>query len=184
MVRPAAHTDAPTSASGDSDGDSPHRALIDQTARFAQTFLRWLDAPGSLTYPRLRILERLHCQGPAMMSELANEAGLTRRNLTTMADALEHEGLIRRVAHPDDRRATLLQLTDAGWEAANQSLTERFAEIAALFDTLTVSERERFGEILAKLSGAMAASPCAAHVAADDAPGSSGQASSAANASR
>lgn len=177
MVSPATES----SLSAHLDADAPHRALIDQTARFAQTFLRWLDAPGSLTYPRLQILERLHCQGPAMMSELADEAGLTRRNLTTLADALEHDGLIRRLAHPDDRRATLLELTDAGWQAAEQSLNHRFAEIAALFDSLSGAQREQFSEILTALSGAMAASPCAAALAPQ---GDAGQASSAANASR
>jgi DNA-binding MarR family transcriptional regulator len=180
MVRSA----APIPVGVHLNSESPHRALIDQTARFAQTFLRWLDAPGSLTYPRLRILERLHCEGPAMMSELADDAGLTRRNLTTLADALEHDGLIRRTAHPDDRRATLLELTDTGWQAAEQSLANRFAEIAALFDQLSATQRKQFGDILAKLTAAMAASPCSAHVATDDAAASSRQASSAANASR
>lgn len=180
MVRSEAPNDAPSSVSAHLDADSPHRALIDRTARFAQTFLRWLDAPGSLTYPRLQILERLHCQGPAMMSELADQAGLTRRNLTTLADGLEHDGLIRRVAHPDDRRATLLELTDAGWQAAEQSLTHRFAEIAALFDALSATQREQLSDILATLTGAMAASPCAAHLA----DAGTDQASSAANASR
>lgn len=147
-------------ALGSVDLDAADRELIDQTARFAQTFLRWLDGPGSLTYSRLRILERLHCQGPAMMSELADEAGLTRRNLTSLADALESDGLIRRVAHPDDRRATLLELTQPGWEAAEQSLTSRFGEIAGLFESLTPTQRKQFRQILGALTDAMSASPC------------------------
>lgn len=138
-----------------------HRDLIDQAARFSHDFMRWVDGSGVLTYPRLRVLELLHCKGPAIMRDLATQTGLTPRNLTTLADALEHEGLVRRTSHPDDRRATLLELTDAGGHAAEESLAPRLAEISALFDHLSASQRDQLTEILTTLTATMAASPCA-----------------------
>src|SRR6188474_338647 len=101
-----------------------HRDLVEMSARFSQAFLRWLDdSPGGgLTYPRLRILETLHCQGPAKMRSLADDIGLSPRNLTALADSLETEGLVRRTPHPTDRRVTLLELTDDGMAAAGESL--------------------------------------------------------------
>ena len=106
-----------------------NRELIELSVRFSRSFLRWLDgAAGQLPYPRLRVLEVLHCQGPAMMKTLAEDVGLSARNLTTIADCLEHEGLIRRVPHPTDRRATLLELTSAGVSAAESSLAPRLAD--------------------------------------------------------
>ena len=87
-------------------------------------FLRWLDAcpEGGFTYPRLRVLEALHCQGPAKMKSLADALGLSARNMTAVADSLESEGLLRRVAHPTDRRATLLG-ADRRWPGRGRQVT-------------------------------------------------------------
>lgn len=135
----------------------PHRELLEMTARFAHGFLKWVDASpaGGLTYPRLRVLEALHCQGPAKMKSMADALGLTARNMTAVADSLESEGLLRRVAHPSDRRATLLELTDQGVAAADESLGPRLAEISRLFDELSPSARNELRATLATLVGAM-----------------------------
>ena len=137
--------------------DIPHRELLELSARFSQAFLRWLDAgsDGGLTYPRLRLLEVLHCQGPAKMKTLADGLGLSARNLTAVADSLESEGLLRRVAHPTDRRATLLELTDDGLAAADESLAPRLVEISRLFDELSPSARNNLRATLAILVEAM-----------------------------
>jgi len=141
--------------------DATNRALVELSARFAHAFLRWLDASADdgLTYPRLSVLEALHCNGPAKMKTLADRLGLSARNLTTVADALETEGLIRRAAHPNDRRATLLELTPVGKTAADQSLGPRLEIIGRLFDELTTSDRTRFASDLTTLVAAMESGP-------------------------
>lgn len=142
--------------------DFPHRDLIELAARFSHTFLRWLDeAGGGLTYPRLRVLEVLHCQGPAKMKDLADSVGMSARNLTTLADGLEADSLVRRVSHPSDRRATLLELTKSGVAAAECSLAPRLAEISALFDALQPTERDRLRRLLHTLVTAMETGPSA-----------------------
>jgi DNA-binding MarR family transcriptional regulator len=140
--------------------DVPHRELLELSARFAHSFLRWLDAgaAGGLTYPRLRVLEVLHCQGPAKMKTLADGLGLSARNLTAVADSLEGEGLLRRVAHPSDRRATLLELTDEGRAAAGESLVPRLVEISRLFDGLSPTARADLRRTLSALVVAMESS--------------------------
>jgi DNA-binding MarR family transcriptional regulator len=144
-------------ASTDAALDIPHRELLELSARFSQGFLRWLDAgsSGGLTYPRLRLLEVLHCQGPTKMKTLADGLGLSARNLTAVADSLESEGLLRRVAHPTDRRATLLELTGAGVAAADKSLTPRLVEISRLFDELSPTARNSLRITLGTLVAAM-----------------------------
>ena len=143
---------SPTAAS-----DIAARDLVDLSARFAHGFLRWLDGSGSggFTYPRLRVLETLHCKGPAMMRTLAEGLGLSARNITAVADSLETDGLVRRVAHPSDRRATILELTDDGFAAADASLAPRMAEISRLFDELPPPARNEFQQSLAALVAAM-----------------------------
>jgi DNA-binding MarR family transcriptional regulator len=139
------------------DADIPHRELLELSARFSHLFTRWLDAksPGGLSYPRLRLLEVLHCQGPAKMKTLGDALGLSARNMTAVADSLESDGLLRRVAHPSDRRATLLELTDDGQAAADESLVPRLAEISRLFDELSPTARNDLRATLARLVGAM-----------------------------
>ena len=131
--------------------------LVDLSAHFAHAFLRWLDGSGAggFTYPRLRVLETLHCKGPAMMRTLADGLGLSARNLTAVADGLEADGLVRRVAHPTDRRVTILELTDSGFAAADESLAPRMAEISRLFDELTPTARSEFQQSHAALVAAM-----------------------------
>lgn len=121
----------------------PNRYLVEQAVHFSQTFLRWVggSAEGALSYPRLRVMESLHCNGPARMRDLADELGLQARNLTTIADGLEAEDLVRRTAHPTDRRVTLLELTPSGREAVAEALAPRLLEISALFDVLTPAEK-------------------------------------------
>src|SRR5262245_30896828 len=96
----------------------PRRQLVELAAAFSSGYLRWLGATSSdgLNFLRRRVLELLHCQGPQMMRALADELGLTPRNMTALIDALEGERLVRRVAHPTDRRATLIELTPQGYD--------------------------------------------------------------------
>src|SRR5271156_6123630 len=98
---------------------------------FSGGFRRWIGSVGTdgLSYARLRLLEDLHCQGPQKMRALADELGLTPRNITDAVDALEAEGLVRRTAHPTDRRATLVELTDAGVDTAEKELAPRLSVI-------------------------------------------------------
>jgi DNA-binding MarR family transcriptional regulator len=157
MSRDAVTSEIPCQVVRDVVGDIPHRELLELSARFSHSFLKWLDASsaGGLTYPRLRVLEALHCQGSAKMKTLADALGLSARNMTAVADSLEDEGLLRRVAHPSDRRATLLELTAEGVVAADSLLAPRLAEISRLFDELSPTAQNTLRGILATLVQAM-----------------------------
>ena len=124
----------------------PNRALLELSSSFAQEFQRWVGAAGcdGLSYPRMRILEALHCQGPSKLKSLADLVGMSARNLTVLADALEADGLARRVDHPTDRRVTLLELTPKGVAAAEDSLTPRLEHLGQIFDRLSPTERGQF----------------------------------------
>ena len=142
---------------GDTEVSVEHRELVELAARFSNTFRRFIDSgnPDGLTFSRLRVLETLHCQGPAKMKTLADALDLSARNLTTVADSLEAEGLVRRVAHPTDRRATLLELTPSGEAEAGDRLGPRLARISALFDELSPSARASLRHALTTLVQAM-----------------------------
>lgn len=149
----AAEASCPLAAAAAAAGSDEDRELIDLSARFAHAFLRHLggSTKGGFSYPRLRVLEQLHCKGATTMRPLAEDLGLSARNLTAVADSLEAEALVQRVAHPTDRRATILELTDSGRAAAEDALAPRFAEISSLFEPLTDTQRHRFVATLSAL---------------------------------
>ncbi len=132
---------------------SEQARLVAQAASFAEAFVRWMEsnACDGLSYPRLRLLESLHCRGPAIMRDLAEQIGLSARNMTVTIDSLEQEGLVSRRPHPTDRRATLIELTPAGQKAADTVVTPRVEAIATLFEDLTPKSREQFLQATATL---------------------------------
>jgi DNA-binding MarR family transcriptional regulator len=128
-------------------------AAVESAIAFSGAFQRWINCAGAdgLTYGRLRLLGILHCQGPQMMRALADELDLTPRNMTAAIDVLEAEGLVRRKAHPTDRRATLIELTPPGVDAAERALSPRLAAIGELFDELSDTEQHRLAQLLGRL---------------------------------
>jgi DNA-binding MarR family transcriptional regulator len=135
----------------------PNQDLVAEAVRFAKSFQRLLarSPDSSLSYDRARVLETLHCNGPQRMRDIADQVDLPARNLTAVADTLEAEHLVRRTPHPTDRRATLLEVTDAGRSAIESALGPRLLEIDALFDVLSTTEKARLLSGLKRLVDAM-----------------------------
>lgn len=86
--------------------------------RFANTRLPEANLVAGMSLPRAHLLFAIHAarqhEGSTRMIDIALDLGVTARTLTTMADALERQGLIVRVPDPNDRRAIQLELTDLG----------------------------------------------------------------------
>ncbi len=133
------------------------RVLVAQTARFTADFLRWMEGRtcDGLSYQRLRLLQALHCGGPAIMRDLGTQLGVSPRNMTAIVDGLEEAQLVFRRPHPTDRRATLVELSPGGAAEAEQELEPRLDAMAELFAGLTEAEREQFSAILTRLTNAM-----------------------------
>jgi len=80
---------------------------------------------------------------------LAREIGIEGPTLTRHLDGLEAAGLVRRTAHPDDRRATRVELTEAGLE-----LHARLLEVVIAFNRrLTAGLEEPDLDALRELLG-------------------------------
>jgi DNA-binding MarR family transcriptional regulator len=75
-----------------------------------------LEAVG-LSWGRVRAIRRLARQ-PMSMSELAGALTIDPSNATVVVDELEALGLVRRRAHPTDRRAKLVEATRKGKQIA------------------------------------------------------------------
>jgi DNA-binding MarR family transcriptional regulator len=129
--------------------------LADQVHRLTRRLRRAQAerlAPLGLTPAQERAL-RLITRGdePPRMTELADRLGIVPRSLTTVVDALEEAGLVRREIDPRNRRAILLRLTDQG-AAVRDGLREARRRAAEdLFAPLTAEERKTLAGLLARL---------------------------------
>jgi DNA-binding MarR family transcriptional regulator len=123
-------------------------------AQFGKTLgrrmCREMERAGT-TPARARLLGALHCQGSCKMSEVGVRLGVTPRNVTKLVDGLESEGLVARKPHPDDRRVTLLSLTDEGMRVCKESMLANHAAISQLYEQLGPTDRQHLARILRKL---------------------------------
>jgi DNA-binding MarR family transcriptional regulator len=133
--------------------------LAQAIASFTATFDRWarsLVAADAPSYPRLRLLYALHCDGPQRMADLAATLEVTPRSVTALVDGLERESLVKRQPHPTDRRATMIELTDEARQAVARSMEHQVA-IAALFETLSEPDRRSLLRVTGVLDARMRA---------------------------
>jgi DNA-binding MarR family transcriptional regulator len=109
----------------------------------------------AISFPRARVLMVMDDakEGRVRMGELSEALGVTARNITTIVDGLEREGLIARRPDATDRRAILLELTPKGQEhiagvhAMQHMVAERF------FAPLEAEERAELLRLLLKIQG-------------------------------
>lgn len=89
-----------------------------------------------LTVAQAAALFHLRHRGPMVQRELSEALGCSPRHVTSLVDALEETGLVRREAHPEDRRAWLVTLTDRGVELAQAMERDRREAARRLFADL------------------------------------------------
>lgn len=95
---------------------------------------------------------------------IAQRLLVTTASMTTLIDTLEKRGLVRRLAHPDDRRKRLIDITPAARQIVDEFLPSFHArERAVVTDALTPAEQRALLRLLARVQraahGASAAAP-------------------------
>lgn len=86
---------------------------------------------------------RLFNEGPARISDLARQEGVTQPAMTALVNRLEGEGLVSRTPDPADARAALVAVTDAGRALVRARRAERTAILAAQLERLSPADRAR-----------------------------------------
>jgi DNA-binding MarR family transcriptional regulator len=121
------------------------------TRRFRRAQAQRL-APLGLTPAQERALRLIaRAEEPLRMTELADRLGIVPRSLTTVIDALEQVGLVRREIDPRNRRAILLRLTERGAAVRDDLREARRRAAEDLFAPLPAADRELLGDLLARL---------------------------------
>jgi DNA-binding MarR family transcriptional regulator len=109
-------------------------------------------APLGLTPAQERALRMIaRDDEPPRMTELADQLGIVPRSLTTVIDALEDVGLVRREIDPRNRRAILLRLTDRGAAVRDDLREARRRAAEDLFAPLSAADRKTLADLLSLL---------------------------------
>ena len=92
---------------------------------------------------------------PLEPSVIAERVLITRGSMTSMLDTLEKRGLITRVAHPDDRRRLLVDVTPDARAILDELLPTLHAREREVIDAaLSVKEQRELLQLIAKLQHA------------------------------
>jgi DNA-binding MarR family transcriptional regulator len=138
-------------------GDEPARpmAAVTSIMRAQQVLMARLNdmlRPYGLTFPRYEALMLLSFtrRGALPLGKIGERLQVHRTSVTNIVDKLEADGLVRRVPHAEDRRATLAEITPAGRETAARA-TAALNDAAFGIDALGNDEQEAVTALLRAL---------------------------------
>jgi len=138
-------------------GEEPARpmAAVTSIMRAQQVLMARLNdllRPLGLTFPRYEALMLLSFTraGALPLGKIGERLQVHRTSVTNIVDKLEADGLVRRVPHAEDRRATLAEITDAGRDTAARA-TAALNDAAFGIDALGNDEQDAVTELLRAL---------------------------------
>ena len=102
--------------------------------------LRRLTPRSELSLTAASTLRRLERNGPSRLCELHAPEGVSQPAMTQLVTRLEKEGLARRGSDPEDGRAVVVSITDAGREAVTRRREGRTRALAAMLEQLPADE--------------------------------------------
>jgi DNA-binding MarR family transcriptional regulator len=136
---------------------APGMAALTSVMRVQQILLARSEAvlkPLGLTFARYELLRLLAFtrKGALPLGKIGGRLQVHPASVTNAVDRLEAQGLVRREAHPDDKRMILARLTPPGRRLVNKAtlaLNERVfsdlglsdTQVTQLFDILAVLRR-------------------------------------------
>jgi DNA-binding MarR family transcriptional regulator len=140
-----------------SDLDLTVEGIVDRIGGINRR-IRWmhdetLDQLG-LNYTDWHVLTALRWAGKPYRrkaGELSRRADLTSGAMTSRLDALEKEGLVRRLRDPGDRRSVLVELTKKGRKKHEQALGIQAQKESLLAEALTDREKEQLNRLLRRV---------------------------------
>jgi DNA-binding MarR family transcriptional regulator len=98
------------------------------------------------------ILCRLADEGPQRLGLLASAFGLDPSTITRQVQALEKAGLVERHADADDRRASILDLTEVGRTTLSHTRAYRRRRLEEVLADWPGHDREELARLLTKVN--------------------------------
>lgn len=107
--------------------------------RLARTLRR--EGASKLTASQVSALATLEEMGPLRISTLAAHESMDPSVATRVVAGLESQGLLERADDPDDKRASLIDLSEVGRVALSELWLERTVRLSARLEHLTTKEQ-------------------------------------------
>jgi len=126
--------------------------MLSCTMRIENEIRSRLRATFDITLPRFDLMAQLERHPDGLrMGELSKRMMVTGGNITGITDQLERERLVVRVTDPHDRRASSVQLTDAGRAAFNAMATVHEGWIEELLQDIPTEDKAQLIVLLARM---------------------------------
>ncbi|MFJ9623095.1 MarR family winged helix-turn-helix transcriptional regulator [Streptomyces sp. NPDC101181] len=156
---PGSATSSSSSGSSDTDGMLAEQ-LLRLTRRLHRIQSRQLE-PIGITPAQFRLLRTVAQYDAApRMADLAQRLEVVPRAVTTLVDALETSGRVRRAPDPDSRRVVRVEITDEGRATLRSLRSARRAAAEEILAPLTADQREVLGGLLSALVDGMPERHC------------------------
>lgn len=135
--------------------------LMEAVSLLQHSVEQQLRAEGDLSYVQFQLLAGLAAaRGQLTMTQLADGVVYSRSGLTYQAGLLEKAGLITRTPSPNDDRATLVTITDAGLDRLRRVLPGHVRVTRSmLMDPLSEDDLRQLGDIMTRVRDHMRAQP-------------------------
>jgi DNA-binding MarR family transcriptional regulator len=117
-------------------------AAVVSVMRAEQIFLRRATdtlRPLGLTFARYQVLGMLRWVGPLTLGAVGHRLWITPATVTNAIDRLEAADLCRRLSHPTDARATLVEITAKGRRLFDRAVDKLNTDV---FGTVGLSDDE------------------------------------------
>lgn len=103
------------------------------------------------------MLWELNRLGATTQKSLAEALDVSARNVTGLIDALEATGFVTRAAHPSDRRATLVSLTELGVRTMREMEQDRLRLSEELVEGIDEERVKQIADGLDSITGRLRA---------------------------
>jgi DNA-binding MarR family transcriptional regulator len=133
--------------------------LLSQLGSYVSDDFRRRLAPLDI-HPRTNaILVALSADDGQSQRQLSARLGLHRNVMVSLIDSLEEQGLVKRMPHPDDRRAFAVTLTDKARELLPALEEQSHAMEDEVTAALTPEQRAMLLDALQRVSASLGLSP-------------------------
>jgi DNA-binding MarR family transcriptional regulator len=109
-------------------------AIAEMITLGTDLMFRYLVDRDDLSASAALVLNRISREGPMRLTALATAEGASQSGMTQLVQRMERQGLLERWSDPDDGRASLVMLGEAGrkfWDARGDTIRQRVAALLA-----------------------------------------------------
>lgn len=135
--------------------DTPKSSFAYAVHDLARSMRRWIEgniATPGLTMPQLRAVAQLCKQDGISQAALAALIDSDPMTLSGIVERLEAKGLVERMPDPNDSRAKIVRVTDAGLELYQQLKATVAEANEQMFEGISEEERRITFDVIARVN--------------------------------